>query len=76
MHEIKLQGVEESLLVAASNVFSGLVSDGKIDSNEKTEKAINYSIFVAMKMAVKIKNEMAGDNIQLGGNDDPGPFPW
>jgi hypothetical protein len=75
MSRIDLNKNEQSILLAASNIFSGLVSDGKIDSNKNTNKAIKYSVATAIKLADEVCKNRNNGAVTLGG-DDPGPFPW
>ena len=75
MSRIDLNKNEQSILLAASNIFSGFVSDGKIDSNKNTEKAVKYSVATAIKLADEVCKNRNTDAVTLG-EDGPGPFPW
>ena len=70
-----LNKTEQTVLLAASNIFSGFASDGTIDSGKKAEKAAEYSVAIALKMAHEVERCRNHDGVALGG-DDPGPFPW
>ena len=75
MSRIDLNKNEQSILLAASNIFSGFVSDGKIDSNENTEKAVKYSVATAINLADEVCKNRNNDAVALG-VDDPELFPW
>ena len=75
MSRIDLNKNEQSILLAASNIFSGFVSDGKIDSNENTEKAVKYSVAIAIHLADEVCKIRNNDAVTLG-VDDPELFPW
>ena len=75
MSRIDLNKNEQSILLAASNIFSGFVSDGKIDSNKNTEKAVKYSVATAIKLADEVCKNRNNDAVTLV-VDDPELFPW
>jgi hypothetical protein len=75
MSRIDLNKNEQSILLAASNIFSGFVSDGKIDSNKNTEKAVKYSVATAIKLADEVCKNRNNDAVTPG-VDDPESFPW
>ena len=75
MSRIDLNKNEQSILLAASNIFSGFVSDGKIDSNENTENAVKYSVAIAINLADEVCKIRNNDAVTLG-VDDPELFPW
>ena len=75
MSRIDLNKNEQSILLAASNIFSSFVSDGKIDSSKNTEKAIKYSVATAINLADEVCKNRNTDAVTLG-VDDPELFPW
>ncbi|MCG6938868.1 MAG: hypothetical protein LJE83_11950 [Gammaproteobacteria bacterium] len=75
MASIDLNESEQTILLAASNIFSGFISEGKIYSSKTAEKAVKYSVAIAIKLADEVDKNRSNEVAALGG-DDPGPFPW
>ncbi len=81
MPQIDLNGSEQSVLNAPSNVFAGMLAAGKINNVTQAGHAIKSSLEVAHIMATKIENSPAIDgntlldDIQsaLGGGETPFP---
>ena len=75
MYDIELNKNEIAILIAASNIFPGLVTSGESLSKDEAINYVNRSLFIAEAMAANIKKNRGADTVALGG-DDPGPFPW